>query len=178
VPTFVVSPDELVMSLEDDSNTMFESVVEAIRVECKMRAEPILQRLISGENPQPVDRGKSRREFHVDDIPNGVAVYNSSPYWAIIEEGRRAGSRMPPLQLIAEWVLRKGIGRQYGPDQKGAAKVSGAISPAQARGIAFTIARAIARRGLRAHHILARMEQELTPSVGGAIERALGHVLG
>jgi hypothetical protein len=174
VPTFVLSPEELVSGMEGDSRAMFDQVVAAMRTEAKLRAEPILQRLISSENPQPVDRGASRREFHVADIPGGVAVYNSSPYWGIIEDGRRAGSRMPPVKLIAEWVLRKGIGRAFGPNQKGRAKVSGPISEASARSIAYVIARAIMQRGLRAHHILARMEQELTPIVGGAIARALG----
>ena len=53
-------------------------------------------------------------------------------YGANVEFGRRAGAKMPPVDALLGWVVRHGLAR----------------SPKQARGVAFAIARKIARRGI------------------------------
>lgn len=67
----------------------------------------------------------------------GVLVGNSSPYAGVIEYGRRAGAKMPPIEPLARWAQRK-LQLPY----------------AQAKGLAFVMARNIKRRGLRPRLIL------------------------
>ncbi len=65
-------------------------------------------------------------------VPNSKA-----PYAAVIEYGRRPGSRPPPVEPIARWAQRR-LRLPY----------------EQAKGIAFGIARSIGRRGLKGRRIL------------------------
>ena len=59
--------------------------------------------------------------------------------------GRRPGSRPPPVGAIARWVVRKGV-----------------ASEAQAKSIAFLIARAIGARGLKPRYVMTGALQELS----------------
>lgn len=183
MPTYVVGPKELGASLEKWNNEMFESLVGDIRKTVKVNAPRIAQQLIDGESPPPVDRGTYRRSFSCDDIPGGVVFYNFAPHAAIIEEGRRPGAKMPPLQMIFDWVKRKRIGAKVhgpvqefvGPQQKGR-RMSGrkaAVMNAQ-RWAALQIARKIAARGLPAHKIVSRTHEKLMPLVETAIAKRLG----
>jgi len=38
-----------------------------------------------------------------------MTVGSSSPYASIVEEGRRAGAKAPPVASIVEWMTQKGI---------------------------------------------------------------------
>lgn len=127
--------------------------VETIRRTVKLHGPRAVQAEIEDAPRPPVDRGTYRRDWRFDDIPNGATMYNFSPYASIIEDGRRPGARMPPLSVIEDWVRRKGIGRQYGPDQQGRRKVSRKLNDSEIRGIAFVIARAIKARGIQGLHI-------------------------
>jgi hypothetical protein len=90
----------------------------------------------------PVDRGAYRQSFKAAPIPGGAMLYNSRAYAGVLESGRRPGRKRPPVDVIAAWVLRKGlVGR------------SGNTKPNRderkaARSIAFAIARKIGERGL------------------------------
>lgn len=59
------------------------------------------------------------------------------PYAGVIEYGRRAGSRMPPVEPIARWAQRR-LGLPY----------------KEAKQAAFAIRRSIKRRGLKPRHVL------------------------
>jgi hypothetical protein len=65
-----------------------------------------------------------------------MTVGSSSPYASFIEEGRRAGSRPPPVDAILEWMTQKGLE----PDKSAA----------------YLIARKIGRDGIPAKHVFAR----------------------
>lgn len=67
----------------------------------------------------------------------GVLVFNTVKYAPNVEQGRGAGKRMPPRDAIAKWAMVK-----FG------------VTPSHAKRIAFPIARAIGRRGLRARKVL------------------------
>lgn len=184
MPTYVVSPKELPKQLEEYSRRTFEGVVEAIRKTVKVHGPRIVQQIIASENPPPVDRGTYRRSWASEDVPGGVVFYNFSHHAAIVEKGRRPGAKMPPVEAIYAWVVRKRIGREIhgpvqsysGPRQRGGKNRRDrqqAIANNQ-RWIALQIARRIKARGLRAHKILARAEKRLDPLVMGAIDKALG----
>jgi hypothetical protein len=172
--------------------TLVGRAVEVIRRTVKLRGPRAVQAEIEAVTPRrPVDRGTYRRSFRFDAIPNGAVAYNFAPYAPIIELGRRPGAKMPPIDPIIEWVKRKGIGRQQGPvgsreSMIGPGKgrsgpkqlVRRAISPAKlsdraARGIAFVIARAIARRGMPAHMIIARAAEVIDGHVHAELQREL-----
>lgn len=73
----------------------------------------------------------------------GARIFNSSPYGAVIEHGRRAGT-WPPRAAIARWAQRR-LG----------------LSEEDAQRAAFPIARAIARRGLLPRNIMSGAEPQL-----------------
>jgi hypothetical protein len=107
-----------------------------------MRGIAILQRRTQEEGM--VDRGGYIQRWKHSVSKQMVRFWNEAPYAIIIEEGRRPGARQPPTKSLIPWVQRKlGVGRT------------------EAKGVAFVVARAIARRGLPAHRILSRATEEL-----------------
>ena len=113
----------------------------------------------------PVDMGQSRASLGAS-APKGISdikalggeivgrMGSKLPQAPVIEFGRRAGARMPPPDLIEEWAHRHGMD-----------------------GAGFVIARAIARRGLPAHHILEKTARNGAPKVVELFEKALDKVL-
>lgn len=189
MPVFVVPATGLAASILADHDRMKDALVKAIRTTVKLHGPRIAQAIVSGESPPPVDRGTYRRSFKASDVDGGVVLYNFAPHAPVIERGRRPNGRMPPVDVIAAWVRRKGIGSTFvGPVRQAVRATSalggrkktvggrkGAVA-AQQRGIAFLIARKIAKRGLPAHHIMDRTVEQLTPIVEKAIEEALGRI--
>ena len=101
-----------------------------------------------------------RRAWQTEVTPGRLAVFNRSSYAGIIEYGRRPGSRMPPREAVARWAQRK-LG----------------LSEADARAAAFVMARAIAKRGLRARRVLGGAEAEMGVIVRDEITKALSAAL-
>ena len=64
-----------------------------------------------------------------------VEIGDSTPYGEVIAKGRKPGSRMPPVEALIGWVWSH---RTYFDDVE---------TESDAKGIAFLIARNIARRG-------------------------------
>jgi hypothetical protein len=84
-----------------------------------------------------INTGAYRRRWMAAATAGGSVVYNDDPSAAIIERGRRAGGKMPPLRAIARWVQRRLQ-----------------LSEQEAAKRAYPFARAIARRGLRARNVM------------------------
>ena len=84
----------------------------------------------------PVDRGALRAGIYTElhgttfsDMHGMVAPsVATAEYASVMEWGRRPGSKMPPVTVIAEWLQRKGI-----------------------EASAFVVARSIGRRGIKGH---------------------------
>lgn len=116
----------------------------------------------------PFDTGEYRRRFAATVTGLQLSIYNTDPKAPIIEDGRRAGARMPPVNALIPWVKRKGLGR------KGRLKKLGDQA---LRGVAWAVARSIAKRGLRAHHVFrgagAEIDRIVRAEVAGAVNRAL-----
>ncbi len=96
-----------------------------------LRGEALVSRLTAKAGK--VDTGRFRASWKAAATRDGAQLTNSAPYAAVIEGGRRAGARMPPLGPIEAWANRKGID----------------IDP-------LMIARAIASRGIPGAFILAQ----------------------
>ena len=84
-----------------------------------------------------VNTGALLRGWKARKLPNGAAIVQRKPYGSVVEYGRRKRSRFPPLQQIQRWIQRR-LGK----------------SAKEAKAMTFVVARAIARRGLRARKIL------------------------
>ena len=78
-------------------------------------------------------------DFHGVVAP-GPAV---KEYASVMELGRRPGARMPPVDAIVRWVIRKQI-----------------ASGGSARSVAFLIARSIGRKGIRGRHMFEEAARE------------------
>ena len=144
----------------EESGKTMEDAVAVIRRTVKLHGPRLVQEEIEKIQPyKPVDRGTYRRNFKFEDVPNGATVYNFAPHAAVVEWGRRPGQKAPPIAVIAEWVRRKGL--VGGKPGKG--------NPSAIRQAAFLIARAIRRRGIPGHHVLALAARRLDPIVQAAL---------
>jgi hypothetical protein len=103
-----------------------------------------------------VNTGYYRRAWKATRIPGGCAVYNAAPYSPIIEGGRRPGARMPPPRVLEGWVRRR-LG----------------ISGKEAKGVAFVVARAIAKRGLQARRVLGSSIPKIDHAIFQGIKEAV-----
>lgn len=178
---------DLAKELREKDARLQDRVVEIIRREVKVKAPRIIQREIAASAPrQPVDRGTYRRSFRFEDVRGGATMYNFSPHAPIIEAGRRPGARMPPLDVILEWVRRKRIGTALvgpvrplmGPERRGkGVRRRSARKDAverQQRWIALQIARKIKARGLPAHMIVTHASEIVDDGIRRAVAKLLG----
>ena len=112
-----------------------------------------------------VDTGKYLRSWKVTKTTlngiRGVLITNSASYMAVIERGRGAGKRPPPVDVIARWAMRR-LGLPY----------------KEARRAAWPIAKAIGRRGLYARRVMTgnnaknSYRENMREIMGGAIDAA------
>lgn len=69
-------------------------------------------------------------DYKIETTNTSVKLYLvAENYWINIEEGRKAGSKMPPISMIRKWMISRGI-----PDNKGTA---------------YIISKRISQRGIR-----------------------------
>jgi hypothetical protein len=185
MPSINIKPLRLAGQLTTDYHDMVKRVVREVQVEVK-GGLAIVDDEIARSRPLPVDRGLYRRSWRTQDTPTGCTLYSDSPYAAIIELGRRPGGRLPPVSLIADWVMRKGLARLngpqeevHGPTQRGVGRAAftrryrASSERARAMSIAWLIARAIGKRGQKGHFILKRTREFLDIKVAKAVERAM-----
>ncbi len=95
-------------------------------------------------------------------VPSAVRMYNKQPYAIIIERGRRIGARRPPAEALVPWVRAK-LG----------------VRGAEARRVAFLVARKISERGIQGRPLLrdprvqARIQKMVTRVVVGKLREAI-----
>ena len=136
-------------------------------VVASMRVRPVLDKATShairasdNGTEGAVNVGTYRRSWQTEVTPGRLAVFNRSSYAGIIEYGRRPGARMPPRAAVARWAQRT-LG----------------LSEADSRAAAFVMARAIAKRGLRARRVLGGAEAEMGAIVRDELTKALSAAL-
>jgi hypothetical protein len=140
------------------------AMTKAMRLSAKTDALVIIQNEISNTQPAPVDRGTYRRGWQARDLDNGVAIFNPTPYAAVIEHGRRKGARQPPIAPLQAWVLRKGLTKGIRGKQN---------REKAAKGIAFAIARKMVLKGKPGMHILEHAVARWKPVLLAAIKDAV-----
>lgn len=132
---------------------------------CAMRAIVELQqrtRTAPPANPAgigqggAVDTGGFLRSWRSVTTDTGVDLYNDAPHGAVVERGRRAGRKRPPISVIARWLMRRlGLGAR------------------EARTRAFAVANSIKRRGLIGRKIMKSAKQSLIDMAAEEIRHEL-----
>lgn len=82
-------------------------------------------------------------------------VFSSLPYAIVIDQGRAPGARMPPPDALVPWVKR-------------VLQVGG--SEEEVRSVAFIVARAIGRKGIKARNFVAAGITAATPRLEGIFQ--------
>lgn len=164
MPTYRVTPDELPLLFRERLEARRQRVITAIQ-ETVLTEGP----RIAVAKTQALGRYAPINLHHYLDgwqakkLDNGAVLFNDTPYAAVIERGRRPGSRMPPKKAIAEWLEQKLRGRIKNRKKR----------LAEASSLAYVVARAIGRRGLPAKRILRKTKRKLNPMVRRAVREAL-----
>jgi hypothetical protein len=123
------------------------------------------------------NQGDYRRAWQAAPHPEGAVLFNPSPYAGVIEFGRRIG-KFPPLDAIARWAQRKlRVARVISRGKRKGTATTRAMTEKEARSAAFPIARAIARRGLRARFVMTSRLDEMASLVYDSITHAIDVVL-
>ena len=111
-----------------------------------LRAIPVLHRATdiappASDSPRSTiganNTGRFRSSWTTTTIERGISIYNKAPYASVIEGGRRKGAKMPPPKALLGWAQKKA-----------------GVSKAEAKQVAFLMARAIKLRGLKARNVL------------------------
>ena len=82
-------------------------------------------------------------------MPGNVKAQFKADYASVVEFGRRAGSKPPPITPIADWVHKKGIGGTYSIKSKRRTGKSG-TQEQEDRRAAWFISKKIGKRGIKA----------------------------
>ena len=134
-----------------------------------LRCLPELQRRTSEAKPaNPAGIGSggavNTRAFlqawRATPLSNGASVSNTRTYAGVIEEGRRKGGKMPPNAEIMHWAQRR-LG----------------ISAQEAKNLAYPIALAIAKRGLKPRRVLSGSIAVLTRIVNTELKAELDRAI-
>jgi hypothetical protein len=89
------------------------------------------------------DRGTFKRGWRAKRVGMRVEFYNAAKHARWVLEGRSPGARPPPSDVIAAWLRRRGYSRK------------------EASRMAFVVARAIGRRGIKPRPVLARVKPRI-----------------
>lgn len=82
--------------------------------------------------------------------PLSARIYSTLPYAVPVDQGRRAGAKMPPPNALRGWMQRHGMGN---------------VPP-------FVLARAIARRGIRGRFFLRAAKERIERETPNMLRRA------
>jgi predicted thioredoxin/glutaredoxin len=92
---------------------------------------------------------------------NVKLYFVAEKYWINIEDGRKAGSKMPPISVIKRWIIQRGIVGRNGISNDS---------------LAYLISRSIAKKGIKAQPFLRNIKKTLSefiPEIKQALENDL-----
>jgi hypothetical protein len=156
------------------------AIVGAIRTSLRMHAPRLIQASIASVQPhQPVNTGDYKRAWKVKNIVDGAMFFNPTVQAGVIDDGRRPGYGVSRegQEALARWAHLHGMDR-FDSNLGLRRRVKGRdAQAAQARAVAFLIARAIKARGLPAKNVLRSAQPKITEmviaDVNAAIEKEL-----
>jgi hypothetical protein len=126
-----------------------------------------LRSYLKQDSPHDTGLLRNKNDYVVDDKAKNLVVFNRAGYAAYVHEGRGPGKR-PPIEALIPWARRHLVNSRVansiamkavtGASPKGGMrKVATKDELKQARSLAFLIARAIGRRGVKANPWFDRM---------------------
>ena len=107
----------------------------------------------------PRDTGALARSITSEVKGLSARVFSTRDYATYVELGRSPGARMPPPAALEGWVRR-----HFG------------ASPERARGLAFVLARAIARRGIPGRFFMRAAARKVTEQMPNLLAQAAARV--
>lgn len=135
--------------------------------------------IIPSIKPEPTNKGVAKAGWRAEQTENGAAIINTVLQAVLMEEGVRAenvkiGRKM--IDALTEWVKAKGIGGSVTTNKSGQRKVT-KPSDAEARAIAWAIAKALKQQGIfnkgKGFGILAKAEKVIPGYIRDEVAREL-----
>lgn len=178
--TYRIAPDKLAKALIGESEKTRKAVHRGVR----RAARRGVVRLIAATKEKKVTYlGQFRNSFHVDDGPP-TRIYNDAPHAGIVELGARPHPvSREGIAALTEWAKKKLMGsaprhpgkKKFPLTRKADAAYSKRVSDfdAEARSIAFAIARKIRREGQKGRFIFRDELPTLSRFVAEEIGRAI-----
>jgi bacteriophage HK97-gp10 putative tail-component len=166
MPVIKLSAGDLPQHFLREHERRVAEVVKAVQQAVETAGPGIAQeelRKATARRSAPINTGEYARSWQAKKLDNGAVIFNDAPYAAIIENGRRPGSRPPPSDVIFKWLEQKLRGQVKNRRDRVKA----------AKGMAFVIARAIGKRGLPAHRVMARTRVRLNRLVQAEVAGVL-----
>jgi hypothetical protein len=152
----VLSLDEAIRMVRTEIMPKIEeAVIRGMKSSALLLEGKIVQE-IDTANPYPaVDTGALRGSFQTKFTDRTVVVFSDLPYAAAMEFGTRPF--FPPVDPIAEWVMRKGISNDA----------------SEAKGIAFAIAKKFSKQGIKPRFFTKKAIAKFTPLLKKEVEHAI-----
>lgn len=161
-----VAPGQLGAVLKTDAAKLPQAVKRAM-LKGAQRGRALLVKL------SPVDRGILKNAWRIVKLSsegeNGCEVVNDSPHAGVVERGARPGMKMGPaaIESLTGWVKRV-ILRTSRP-KRGKKAASFADWDAEARSIAYAIARKFEREGMKGRFFVKDALPQLTQWVAETV---------
>jgi hypothetical protein len=173
----------LSVKIEGDKELMklYREMPPVLRKELK-RAISNTARVMEGDAKKfsPVDMGRLRSSIRTEMDADGMGAWvgpSLPPIDIVMERGRKPGSRMPPVSALIGWVRRHNMVKYT--KGRGGTRVNRNYDRA-VYGMAFVIAKSIARKGTRPHRYMGlaadRAELNWNINIRQAFDRAVKQV--
>lgn len=179
--TYRIEPDKLGRALINEGH----KTAKAYRRGVTRAAHRGKVRLVAATKEKGVDYlGQFRNSFHVDERPSGPVLYNDAPHAGILELGARPHPvSKEGIDALTEWakvkLMESGPRRPAKKSVPLTAKADAAYGKrvddfeAEARSIAFAIARKIRREGQKGRFIFRDELPTLVRYVAEEVHRAI-----
>ena len=158
--TITISAADFPAAVYEEVERFHVELIRAMRITAA-RGKVVTMDSINRARPRPpVDTGRYRASWMIENTDDGAIMYNAMIYAAVMELGRRAGSRMPPQSVIERWVKRK-----LKPK-----------TPRELKALTFLIRRAIKTKGIKGRRVLARSMPSIKKIAKEEIDAAAARV--
>ena len=163
-----ISPRQFSKWLGDMADGRIKNAAKRGLVSGAQRCIPILQQRAEDAPPASPHGGKGafntgayKASFKSASTANGARVWNTQPYAAVIDDGRRASPvSAEGRKQLAKWAMRK-LG----------------VSASEAKGVAFLVARKLAKTPLAARKVVSGSVDILAKIVLEEVEHEIDKVL-
>ena len=148
-----------------------ESDLVAIAQETAMEGHSIVVEEIT--KSKLVDSGALRNSVNVQPTAEGAILSVGALYAGVMEEGRRPGAKLPPLDAIYTWVVRKGIAKEDSTEERDENGMDEHV-----KSVAIAIQRTIAIAGIRGRHYFRRAMKKVKARLRENIKEKLAERFG